>query len=126
MVVLLQAELPPKRGTLSLARSTAALYAVLRGAAAVLIVWQAAIWIFEPPRFMLPTPADVLAVFMGRYDFLLRHAGITLGEIALGLLFGTLAGAATAIGTAALPRVGQLVWPLVLVAQALPVFAIAP
>lgn len=107
-------------------RSVAALSMVARGATAVLILWQAVVWLFEPPRYMLPAPAEVLSVFVERHDFLLRHAGTTLGEIALGLSFGTLAGALTAVAAAALPRVGQLIWPLVLIAQALPVFAIAP
>ncbi len=114
------------RAGLWLGRPAAALSAVVHGAAALFILWQAAVWLFEPPRYMLPAPAEVLSVFVERHAFLLQHAGITLGEIALGLFFGTLAGVATAIAAAALPRVGQLIWPLVLVAQALPVFAIAP
>ncbi|HEV7415160.1 MAG TPA: ABC transporter permease [Tianweitania sediminis] len=104
----------------------AACLAVLRGAASVVLAWQAAVWLFSPPRYMLPAPLDVLFVFEERGTFLLHHAGITLVEIGLGLFFGTLAGATTAIVTAALPRTGQLIWPFVLVAQALPVFAIAP
>lgn len=127
MAVSIQTESPTRKSVgIRLGRPAAALSAVLRGAAGVFALWQTAVWLFEPPRYMLPAPADVLSVFIGRHAFLLRHAGITLGEVALGLFFGTLAGVATAIATAALPRMGQLIWPLVLVAQALPVFAIAP
>lgn len=127
MVISVQMQGPARRGgKRGSGRWAAALLAVMRGAAAVLVVWQAAVWLLEPPRFMLPAPVDVLSVFARQHGFLLRHAGITLSEIALGLFFGTLAGVATAIGTAALPRAGRMIWPLVLVAQALPVFAIAP
>lgn len=111
---------------LDLGRLPAAVSAVVRGAVPVIVLWQAAVWLFDPPRYMLPAPAEVLSVFVDRPAFLLSHAGMTLGEIALGLFFGTLAGAVTAIAAAALPRAGLVIWPLVLVAQALPVFAIAP
>lgn len=99
---------------------------VCGGLAAVVAIWQAAIWLFQPPGYMLPAPADVLAVLAERHDILLRNAAITLSEALLGLLFGTLAGAAAAIGMAASPLANRLAWPLLLVLQAIPVFAIAP
>lgn len=96
------------------------------GFAAVLIAWQATVWLAGLPPFLLPAPGAVLDVFTHRFDLLARHAGLTLAEAVLGLLVGGTIGAATAIGIAAFPRLGRLVWPLVLVLQALPVFAIAP
>lgn len=93
---------------------------------AVLAVWQGAIWLFAPPRFMLPGPLDVAAVFVERWPFLLQQTWVTTVEILLGLFFGTLAGVLTALLVVGLPRVGQAVWPLVLVLQVFPVFAIAP
>jgi putative hydroxymethylpyrimidine transport system permease protein len=63
---------------------------------------------------------------VARRAFLAGHAWITTYEILLGLFFGTAAGIATAIGVASFPRLGRAVWPVVLVFQALPVFAIAP
>ena len=125
MAAFVQTGFFPKRSG-SFGGSAVAVFAVLRGAAAVLLAWQAAVWLFAPPRYMLPAPLDVLSIFVERHAFLLHHAGITIAEVALGLFFGTLAGAFTAIATAALPRAGQFIWPFVLVAQALPVFAIAP
>jgi putative hydroxymethylpyrimidine transport system permease protein len=100
--------------------------ALIFGFVAVLLAWQAAVWLAGLPPFLLPAPGAVLDVFLNRFDFLARHAGITLAEAVLGLILGSGIGAATAIGIAAFPRLGRLVWPLVLVLQALPVFAIAP
>lgn len=88
--------------------------------------WQAAIFLLHPPRYILPTPLDVLAVFGRQSDYLLSNTQITVGEIAAGLGVGTLIGILTALCIAALPRFGRLVWPMVLVLQALPVFVIAP
>jgi len=98
----------------------------LLGALATIVLWQVAVWLFSPPRFILPPPLDVVRAFGTQPDFLFKQFCTTLEEVLLGLLFGILLGIATALLVAALPRVGQLVWPLALVLQALPVFALAP
>jgi putative hydroxymethylpyrimidine transport system permease protein len=99
---------------------------VASGILAVVAIWQAAVWLLAPPVFMLPPPLDVAAVFLERPDYLLRHAGVTLVEIALGLTFGVGLGVATGLLLMRLPRLGRAIWPLMLVFQTLPVFAIAP
>ncbi|MGH6760646.1 MAG: ABC transporter permease [Phyllobacterium sp.] len=102
------------------------LRSILGGMVTVLAVWQLAIWAVTPPRFMLPAPLDVLKTLFIRHEFLFGQAWITLVEIVLGLLFGSLAGIAVALLVTAFPRFGNMAWPSVLVLQALPVFAIAP
>jgi putative hydroxymethylpyrimidine transport system permease protein len=51
---------------------------------------------------------------------------VTASEIVVGLGFGAAFGIATALGLAAFPRTGRLIWPMVLILQALPVFVLAP
>src|SRR5690554_521655 len=101
-----------------------------RAATRTLIVlvaaWQALIWAFAPPRFILPAPLDVLAVFGHRPHFLLENTLVTLGEIVAGFAAGTVLGIVTALCIAASPRLGRIFWPMVLVLQAFPVFVIAP
>ena len=99
---------------------------VLRGLFATLVAWQAAIWLLSPPHYMMPSPMAVGAVFANSSGFLLFHLGITAAEILAGLAIGTACGIAVALLIVALPRLGTIVWPVVLVLQALPVFAIAP
>ena len=101
-------------------------FTIIRGFIVVLVIWQAAIWAFAPPPFMLPSPLRVAAVFFERPAFLAQHFAITLSEILIGLALGLVSGVSVALLVVALPRVGKLVWPFVLVLQALPVFAIAP
>jgi putative hydroxymethylpyrimidine transport system permease protein len=92
----------------------------------LVIAWQGIILLLSPPRYMLPSPLDVLAAFERQPGFFLRHGLVTLSEILLGFALGVLFGALTAIAIAAFPRLGRLVWPLLLVLQAFPVFVIAP
>lgn len=98
----------------------------LRIAATLVVAWQALVWIARPPAYILPPPLDVAAVFLRRPTFLLTNSLVTLTEILVGFGLGAALGIATAIAVAALPRLGQLVWPLVLVLQAFPVFVLAP
>jgi putative hydroxymethylpyrimidine transport system permease protein len=98
----------------------------LAGALATIVLWQVAVWLFSPPHFILPPPLDVVRAFGTQPGFLLTQFFTTLKEVLAGLALGILLGIATALLVAALPRVGALVWPLALVLQALPVFALAP
>lgn len=102
--------------------------AVHAGLAVALLVvfWQAAVWLLSPPSYLFPSPEEVAAALVLRPAFFLEHSLVTLGEIAAGLLTGSAFGAATAFGLAALPRLGRLVWPMMLILQALPVFVLAP
>ncbi|MCO5731430.1 ABC transporter permease [Rhizobium sp. SSA_523] len=94
--------------------------------AALILVWQGVVHFLAPPRYLLPSPQAVAGVFLQQPEFLLRHGLITATEILFGLAAGSLMGFTTALLLAALPRVGQFVWPVVLVLQALPVFVLAP
>ncbi|MFK0385679.1 ABC transporter permease [Agrobacterium sp. NPDC090273] len=98
----------------------------LHGVLILLIVWQAGTWLFSPPRYILPTPFDVLSVFIRQSGFLFSQAGVTLAEMAIGLALGIASGIAVAFFIAAMPRLGRLVWPMVIVLQAFPVFVLAP
>lgn len=88
--------------------------------------WQCAIWVFAPPHYILPSPLDVFSVFVAHSGTLARHGLVTVSEILLGFGLGVVFGAFMAIAMAALPRLAGLLWPLLLVLQAFPVFVIAP
>ena len=94
--------------------------------AGLLAVWQAFVWLTGVPAFILPAPGAVLAVFFERFDVLAGHASITVAEILIGLLFGTLFGAASALVMAYFRPARPWLLPVLVVSQAVPVFALAP
>ncbi len=98
----------------------------LRTALLVLGLWQAVVWFFQPPRYILPAPLAVAEAFAARPGFLASHALVTLGEILAGFAAGAVLGVVTALMVSAIPRLERLVWPLVVVLQSFPVFVIAP
>lgn len=95
-------------------------------AAGILAVWQLAVSVFEIAPFILPGPVSVIAVGVERFGTLIGHAGITLMEILLGLVFGTLLGAGSAVVMAYFRRARSWLLPVLVVSQAVPVFALAP
>lgn len=95
-------------------------------AVAVVAAWWLAVLVFAPEPFILPGPDRVAARLASEAPFLLAEASVTLLEMTLGLLCGTLLGVATALAMAAFGPVGRVLKPLIVVSQALPVFAVAP
>lgn len=92
----------------------------------LLTLWQAAVSTFAIASFILPGPLAVIAVAAERADIIAGHALVTLSEILLGLLFGTLLGGASALVMAYFRRARAWVLPVLVVSQAVPVFALAP
>lgn len=98
----------------------------MAGCAVLLGLWQGAVWALDIAPFTLPSPWRIGARLSEDAGLLAHHGLITLTEIVVGLIAGTLAGIATAL-VMAVSRFGEkLIWPLVVITQALPVFAIAP
>ncbi|MBV9509700.1 MAG: ABC transporter permease [Caulobacteraceae bacterium] len=78
------------------------------------------------PAWLLPRPDAVALALWTQRTLLLEAAGVTLLETVLGLLIGALLGAACALVIVASPLARRWLTPLLLVSQAIPVFALAP
>ncbi len=89
-------------------------------------LWQGLVWLTAVPPYILPGPLAVIQALWTRASLLLDHALVTLAEIVLGVLIGTAVGIASAITLAASRHARQWLLPLLVVSQALPVFALAP
>ena len=95
-------------------------------AAGILLAWQALVWITGVQPFLLPGPAQVAAAWVERADYLLANAAVTGSEILLGLGFGAALGVLSALGIAAFAPARRWLMPVLVVSQAVPVFALAP
>jgi putative hydroxymethylpyrimidine transport system permease protein len=102
---------------------------VIRAAIAglgLLLLWQGFVWATDIPPFLLPSPQRVAAALVDRWDIILGHAATTGAEILLGLGIGALLGCLMALTLAAWPAGRRWLLPVLLISQAVPVFAIAP
>ncbi|WP_417686988.1 ABC transporter permease [Roseibium sp.] len=99
---------------------------ILAGVVGFALGWEFLVRAFDIPPYMLPSPVRVAEAFADRWDFLLEHALLTAYETLIGFFFGVIAGSLLAIVMWLSPMARRAVLPVVLVTQALPVFAIAP
>lgn len=95
-------------------------------AAGLVALWQGVVWATGVPRFILPGPAEVAMTWVERAPLILSHAGVTISEILLGLLIGIVVGLSTACLLAAVRPIRPWLLPVLVVSQAIPVFALAP
>jgi len=94
--------------------------------AGLLALWQLIVTVTAAPAYMLPAPLDVAIAMAERPALLLQHAWVTFAEILLGLLFGTILGIVSALVIALYRPAKRWLLPVLVISQALPVFALAP
>ncbi len=95
-------------------------------AAGLVAVWQAIVWLTAVPVFILPGPAVVAQAWVEKAPLILHNAGITAAEILLGLVIGTAIGLGTAVLLAEWRHLRPWLLPVLVISQAIPVFALAP
>jgi putative hydroxymethylpyrimidine transport system permease protein len=94
--------------------------------AGLLAVWQAVVWISAAPPYILPGPALVAQALAERSDLILGHAGVTVFEIAAGFVLGAAVGIGSALALSFFRPARRWLLPVLVVSQAVPVFALAP
>lgn len=92
----------------------------------LLLLWHAIVWGFDLPPYILPAPHRVGIAFLDNTRLLLGEAVVTVTEMLLGLLLGSLLGAAAAVSLLLFPVARRWLLPLLIASQAVPVFALAP
>jgi putative hydroxymethylpyrimidine transport system permease protein len=88
--------------------------------------WQVIIWLSGVPSYILPSPARVAVALIRHFGYLWPHALTTIVEILAGLILGALLGAASALLMVAFGPIRRWLLPVLVVSQAIPVFALAP
>ncbi len=94
--------------------------------AGLLLAWQGIVWLTQAPGYILPAPVAVAAAFVAHAGTLAHHASTTVVEIVSGLLLGSLLGFGSALSLSSWRSVRRWLLPVLVVSQAMPVFALAP
>lgn len=95
-------------------------------AAGLLLLWHALVRITGVPPYMLPAPERVAAVLADRAALLAAHALPTIAEILAGLALGAALGCASGLLLIRFAVARRWLLPLLVLSQAVPVFALAP
>jgi putative hydroxymethylpyrimidine transport system permease protein len=94
--------------------------------AGLILLWHMLVVLTDLPPFILPGPMRVATALFGNIELISQHALVTIAEVLLGLGLGSLLGAMTAIGLAISALARTMLRPMMVISQALPVFALAP
>lgn len=88
--------------------------------------WQLLVFLTGVPDFILPGPLPVAAAIVEHAPVLFKHFQTTFVEIVLGLLLGSLLGTSCALTMIVSPLLKRWMQPVLVISQAIPVFALAP
>lgn len=92
----------------------------------LLLLWQLLVWYLQLPAYILPSPQQVFVTLYLQAPLIASQTWPTVIETLLGLFFGSLLGCSVALCMALFQPVRYWLLPVLLISQALPVFAIAP
>lgn len=114
--------------TNALMRSLRSALSMLLVLAVAILLWDALVRWQELPPFILPSPALVAQKFWTVLvdGTLLRHAQVTLVEIAVGLLIGLIAALGLGYVLGKHPRLEHIAAPYIVASQSVPIVAVAP
>ena len=103
-------------------------WVILISIAAVVLIWQALVWIFQFPAFILPSPWEVVLRFGSAITdgTLFRNAAYTLLEVILGLMIGCMLAIFLGYFLGRSRFLERIISPILVASQAIPVVAIAP
>lgn len=96
--------------------------------AVFLAIWQAGLYVFDVPAYLLPSPLQLAEKFwfMLTRGGLMTHVPVTVMEIVVGFVLGALAGVAASFLFDRYPPVESLMSPIIVFVQTAPKIAIAP
>ena len=92
----------------------------------LLLLWQAVCSLGVVPRYMLPSPAQVVEAFASELPLLFENSLITLQEAFLGLVLGVTVGFVAAVLMDGFEILYKAFYPLLILTQTIPSVAIAP
>ncbi|MGL5440380.1 MAG: ABC transporter permease [Filifactoraceae bacterium] len=98
-------------------------YGILLG---VFILWTFVSEVNLIPKYMLPSPIDVIKAFINDFQLLMKNTVVSLTEAVLGLTISILVSFIIAILMDRYEKLYRIIYPSLIVSQTIPVIAIAP
>jgi NitT/TauT family transport system permease protein len=93
---------------------------------ATLAVWEALIWIFQVPGFIVPAPSAIFVEAVTRYPLYLYHSWVTFYEMVVGFVLAAVVGVILAVAIVYSRIIRNMIYPQIVVLQIVPKVAIAP
>jgi NitT/TauT family transport system permease protein len=95
-------------------------------AAVVLVIWEAAVRLFNIPQFVIPAPSAIAVALFEQRVALASASKATAIEVLFGFVLAALVGIVVALAIVRFERFGKALYPLVVLFQTVPKVALAP
>lgn len=92
----------------------------------LLVVWQTVVTWWEIPKWLLPSPIDILNEGIANFSRLFTHSAATIKVALIGLAVGSSFGVLLAILLHIIPVLKRGIYPLLILSQNIPTIALAP
>ncbi len=92
----------------------------------LLCIWQIVSANELIPKYMLPSPYEVVLALKNDFPLLMSHAKVTVMEAFIGLFFGVVLGVLIAVIMDMCDFLYKALYPLLIITQTIPTIAIAP
>lgn len=92
----------------------------------IIVIWQIAGYLNLLPKFIIPTPLEIMDSFIKNYSTLWIHTKVTILEALLGLVIGVLIGWILAIIMDSFSIFNKAIYPILVITQTIPTIALAP
>lgn len=93
---------------------------------ASIVIWEAAVAIFQPPIIFLPPPSAIWTEFMSSPGIFLKHMGYTLSTTAVAFALSVILGVILAVGIVQSKFLERTVYTLLVALNSVPKVALAP
>jgi len=93
---------------------------------AIIIFWQGAVIIFKIPKWLLPSPYDIVLALIGTAGIMGPHVQQTVIETGLGLIASLIFGIGFAVLVDFSEVLKKAIYPILVASQTIPIIAIAP
>lgn len=93
---------------------------------ALLLLLELVVRLFQIPAWLIPAPSQVLSVLWHSRVTLWHHSLRTILEAALGLALSVVSGVGVGIATAKSKTLKQILYPLLVISQTIPLIVLAP
>ena len=94
--------------------------------ALLILVWEAVVWLFSIPEYLLPAPSQIFKVTAAAWPVMLEHTISTIRTTMLGFLVSIVISLPLAVAIASSPLLANSIYPLLVITQSIPKVAIAP
>lgn len=92
----------------------------------LLAIWEACVWLFDVPLYVLPAPSQVIAALVKEAGVLFEHGLVTVAEALAGMGIALMLALVLGILMDAFPAFKQSIYPVLVVTQTVPMIVLAP